>query len=362
MNNLKPMRVVVAEDEYLLSEDITRTLKKMGHHIVGEAVDGKEAVKIVMEKEPDIVLMDIQMPKMDGLEAARQIQSKKPTPIVVLTAHESQDLVDRASESGVSIYLTKPPQTAEIQRAMTMAVARHQDVLELRRLNNALSKEVENRIKIESFLKATLEEKDVLLREIHHRVKNNFAMISSLLNLQARQIENGKAQAAVLQSRDRIHSMALIHEKLYQSGELAKINLLEYLKSLTTEIIQSRQTLETKVAIRCQGDDIITGVEQAIHCGLIINELVTNALKYAFQNSSGLKNTIQVTLERNKADRAMLTVRDNGIGLPKNMDVLETDTLGLKLVWMLAEDQLDGMIEVFRNAGTTFQIDFRIFE
>ncbi len=354
------MRVVVAEDEYLLSEDITRTLKKLGHEIVGEAVDGNEAVALVLEKRPDIVLMDIQMPNMDGLEAARQIQEKMPTPIIVLTAHESQDLVQRASEAGVSIFLTKPPQKSEIQRAMTMAVARHHDVMELRRLNQALKQEIDNRKIIETHLKTTLEEKNVLLREVHHRVNNNFAMISSLLNMQARQIDDKKAQAAVLQSRDRIHSMALIHEKLYQSNNITSINLMEYIRALTLEIDQSHHQSPNNIMIRCDGDEVFVGVEQAIHCGLIINELVTNALKFAFPEPSEGTKFIEVSLHCQSKDRAILKVRDNGIGLPKDMDVLETDTLGIRLVWMLSEDQLDGSVEVVRDNGTTFNIEFQI--
>ncbi len=138
MEKNQKTRVLVAEDDYLVGETIKRALKQIGHDLVGKASDGVEAVEMAASLRPDVVLMDIHMPELDGLEASRQIQEHSPVPVVILTAHESQSLVEKASEVGVGAYLIKPPNPAEIERAITVAVARFDDMMELRRLNTEL--------------------------------------------------------------------------------------------------------------------------------------------------------------------------------------------------------------------------------
>jgi AmiR/NasT family two-component response regulator len=133
-------RILIAEDDYLVCEAIKHALKDLGYEMVGEASDGAEAVEMACTLNPDVVLMDIQMPELDGLEATRQIQSRCPMPVVVLTAHESQELVEKASEVGVSAYLIKPPKQTEIERAIVIALARHEDLMKLRLLNKELEK------------------------------------------------------------------------------------------------------------------------------------------------------------------------------------------------------------------------------
>lgn len=140
MREEKPVRVVIAEDDYLVAEEIKRTLRASRYEIVGEAANGAQAMELVGETRPDVVLMDIKMPQMGGLEASIHIQQQWPTPIVILTAHESKDLLERASEAGAAAYLIKPPNLAEIDRAVTIALARHHDLMELRRLNGDLKK------------------------------------------------------------------------------------------------------------------------------------------------------------------------------------------------------------------------------
>jgi AmiR/NasT family two-component response regulator len=138
MEKNQKTRVLIAEDDYLVGEVIKRALKQIDFELVGKASNGIEAVEMAASLRPDVILMDIQMPKLDGLEAARQIQGQCPIPIVILTAHESRSLVDKASEAGVAAYLTKPPKRAEIERAIIVALARFEDMMELRRLNAEL--------------------------------------------------------------------------------------------------------------------------------------------------------------------------------------------------------------------------------
>lgn len=132
------MRVLIVEDDFLVSEMIYGTLEDIGYTVIGKATNGLQAVQMTRKLEPDVVLMDIQMPQLDGLQAAAQIQKNCPTPVVILTAHTSTELVEKASKVGVGAYLIKPPQTTEVERAITIAVARHRDLMELTRLNTEL--------------------------------------------------------------------------------------------------------------------------------------------------------------------------------------------------------------------------------
>lgn len=139
----KPGRIVIAEDESLVAEMITGMLAELGHTVVGWAVDGVEAIKMTQQLQPTAVLMDIKMPDMDGLEAARRIADSCPTPVVVLTAYETQEMIEQASAARVGAYLTKPPNGQDMQRALTIAVARFTDMQELRRLNDELQAALE---------------------------------------------------------------------------------------------------------------------------------------------------------------------------------------------------------------------------
>lgn len=142
----QPVRLVIAEDDYLVGEEIKRSLRGHNYEVVGEASDGEQAVMLTCELKPDAVLMDIKMPKMDGIAASRLIQEKCPTPIVILSSYESGDHLKEASKSGVGAYLTKPPKAEEIHRAIIIAIARHHDLMEIRHLYQDL-KEANAKIK-----------------------------------------------------------------------------------------------------------------------------------------------------------------------------------------------------------------------
>ncbi|MBU4388645.1 MAG: response regulator [Proteobacteria bacterium] len=138
MKEQKPIRILVAEDDFMVSKSITQTLNDIGYEQVGLASNGEEVVEMTRSLQPDVILMDIKMPKLDGLQAARQIQENSPTPIVILTAYDSQELVKEASKSGVGALLLKPPEAFEIEKAVTIAMARHNDLMELCSLNKEL--------------------------------------------------------------------------------------------------------------------------------------------------------------------------------------------------------------------------------
>jgi PAS domain S-box-containing protein len=212
-------------------------------------------------------------------------------------------------------------------------------------------------IKAEQLIKTSLKEKEVLLREIHHRVKNNLQVISSLLNLQAQYLKNKQDLAMFNESKDRVRSMALIHEKLYQSQNLARIDFAGYIRDLIYRLFRSYEADSGKIDLKMDVKDVSLGVDIAVPCGLIVNELISNCLKHAFPD--GKKGEIRVGLQSINMNEVELKVSDNGVGLPDDFDFRESKSLGMQLVNILAEDQLGGMIELNRTEGTEFKIKFK---
>ena len=218
-----------------------------------------------------------------------------------------------------------------------------------------VSRDITEQKQAQDKLTASLKEKEVLLKEVHHRVKNNLQVISSLLNLQSRHITDKASRAMFKESQSRIRAMALIHEKLYTSEDLAHIDIAEYMQDLTASLF-STYTVRNAIKVNIAITDIFLTITTAIPCGLIINELVTNALKHAFPHQQDGTITISMTPSTN--DSLILTVSDTGIGFPKDIDFRNTTTLGMQLVTSLVE-QLEGTITLDRSEGTRFRIEFR---
>lgn len=219
----------------------------------------------------------------------------------------------------------------------------------------AVITDITERKRIEEATKASLREKDILLREIHHRVKNNLQIIASLLKLQSALIENVEARGMFKMSHDRIRTMALIHEKLYQSKDLARIDFGAYIRSLGTHLLASYGVTPGDVRVATRADHVYLDINTAIPCGLIINELVSNALKHAFPR--GRTGEIQIECHATKDGLHTLQIEDNGIGFPPEVDFQNTETLGLQLVNTLVR-QLEGSITLDTAAGTKYMITF----
>ncbi|MFB2919990.1 MULTISPECIES: histidine kinase dimerization/phosphoacceptor domain -containing protein [Aerosakkonema] len=219
----------------------------------------------------------------------------------------------------------------------------------------AVGIDITDQKQIEQQLKASLKEKELLLKEIHHRVKNNLQIISSLLKLQSECSNDPEIASLLSDSYNRVRSMALIHEKLYQSEGIALIDAGDYITSLANNLVRSYRLLSEFIDLDIKFEPIFFDVDTAIPCGLIINELVCNSLKYAFTNGKAGKISIKIALI--EESKFLLEVYDNGIGLPPNFDLEESKSLGLQLVVNLT-NQLDGDIEVHSEAGTHFKITF----
>lgn len=201
---------------------------------------------------------------------------------------------------------------------------------------------------------ASLREKDVLLREIHHRVKNNMQILSSLIRLQTRRAESKELREVLAESEARIRSMGLLHEKLYQSDSVSSIEVEGYLRSLTNELL--RLNTRKKVDLKLVVHGIQMGLDTALPCGLIVTELVSNSMKYAFPDDRA--GTILVTVSKDAEGEYSLIVWDNGIGVPADFDISKAKSLGLRLVTMLSA-QLNGTLHVSGQRGTRVEIRFK---
>jgi two-component sensor histidine kinase/PAS domain-containing protein len=210
--------------------------------------------------------------------------------------------------------------------------------------------------KAEEQLKSSLKEKSVLLQEVHHRVKNNLQVISSLLNMQARLIEDPAVLKIFEDSRNRIRAMALIHEKIYGADDLSSIRFDDYLKTLTYTLFQSYSTDGKRIQLDIQIEEMSLDIGKAVPVGLITNELISNALKYAFPETN--KGTIQIKLQKVSDRTVALEIKDDGVGLPAELDYRTTDSLGLRLTNLLVR-QLSGTIALIpQDSGTAFRIVF----
>jgi len=220
----------------------------------------------------------------------------------------------------------------------------------------ALQEEIVERKKAEEDLKASVREKELLLREIYHRTKNNMQVIIGFLNLQSANIEDEKVLELLRDTTGRIKAMALVHEKLYQAKNLSMIDLKDYTEDLAGMIVKSHQRRPGAIALRMDMESALMTIDVAIPCGLILYELISNAMKHAFPGER--EGEIRIVLRRRADGETEIGVEDNGVGLPEGMDIRKCDSLGLESVVQLTEHQLRGRVDVHREGSTRFRIRF----
>ena len=215
--------------------------------------------------------------------------------------------------------------------------------------------DVTERKLVEEKRRRSLHEKEVLLQEIHHRVKNNLQVICSLVDLQAGTMPDHALSEAFTEIRDRVRSMSLVHEKLYQSENLAQVNFAEYTESLLYYLCHAHKSVSASIQLKLELQPVLLPIDLAVPCGLMLNELATNSLKHAFRNRS--EGVLSIALRPGPNQQIFLSVKDNGVGLPSGLDWRQTRSMGLQLVQMLV-GQLKGTVTVSANGGTHFQFSF----
>ena len=226
---------------------------------------------------------------------------------------------------------------------------------ELASANRSLQSEISHGQELEKKLRYSLKEKEILLDEIHHRVKNNLQIVSSLLGLNARRFQNEELRATIRDMRHRIHSLSLVHDKLYRSGNLAAVDIGDYFRTLIKQLVGSYAFESERIKVTTDIDKVFFGLDVAVPCALIVNELITNSLKYAFPNNGA--GEIAVKIKRDGDEDFVMEVGDNGAGLPRDVNPDDPDVLGLRIVKVLA-GQLNAKMTIERSAGTVFRFAF----
>ena len=377
------MNVLIVDDQADNRYLLTTLFTKSGHR-VAEAPNGKIALEILAEGGWDLVITDIFMPVMDGYQLCREIRSSerlKHLPLIFYTATYVDDKDEEfALKLGADRFFRKPldlrifmESVRELMeeiaknpgRARPTIQADEKEILKLysERLVNKLEKkmlsleqEVAERKRTEEALRVSLQEKEALLQEVHHRVKNNMQVISSLFNLQAKHTANEECRQILVEGQMRIRTMSLVHEQLYRSFDLSKIDLCGYVQSLATHLLSVYLRDSTRVRMQTDFEELFLDVNSAIPCGLILNELISNAFKHAFPG--GRPGLVRIGLRRKPDDTVEIRVADDGVGLPEGVDFRQGETLGLQIIHLLAE-QLDGALDVDRTKGTAVTLTFR---
>ncbi|MEX1137614.1 MAG: histidine kinase dimerization/phosphoacceptor domain -containing protein [Balneolales bacterium] len=341
MTEQKKLNILHLEDSAYDAEFIHRYLKKAALDFNVNVVDTKKGYQKALKKlKPDLIISDHSMPNFDSGQALELFNLEDlHIPFILVTGAVSEEFAVESLKKGADDYILKS---------------------NLARLPNAIKRSLEEK-KIEKQrdelivkLKASLAEKEVLLNEIHHRVKNNLAIITSLLNLQAGSAKDKKLKSLLKESESRVLSMSMIHEMLYQQDDFSKIAFGPYISKLWDHISNNYKTPGLHVDFKVEAKSIFLEIGTAVPCALIINELLTNSFKHAFKDRE--KGEISIIISKNE-NLLNLVVKDNGIGLPKYVD---PSTLGLSLIHGLAR-QLDGTVSVRRNNGTEFTISIAQF-
>jgi PAS domain S-box-containing protein len=241
----------------------------------------------------------------------------------------------------------------EVWVEIYMDPIRDPDTEEIKELS-CIGFEITEKKRINEHINQSLKEKETLLQEVHHRVKNNLQIISSLLSLQSSYVHDGESLEVLKESQNRIKSMSFIHESLYMNKNFSSVDLREYVKGLSSNLLYSYSLNPEQVDIIMDIDELTLNIDQAIPCGLIINELVSNTFKHAFPE--GNKGELKISV-REKEGRMAILIADNGVGIPKEWKLEDNESLGIQLVYTLTE-QLDGDIEFSGERGTKYLITF----
>jgi two-component sensor histidine kinase/HPt (histidine-containing phosphotransfer) domain-containing protein len=361
-----PRPCILVVDDEPLNIDLVREVFA-GDYRVLFSCEGAAALEMAASKKPDLILLDVMMPEMDGYQVCKLLKSNRQTreiPIVFLTGRNDEKAELKGLEMGAVDYVLKPINASMLKarvsnlvelkwaqsQLLKLAAQKHMErVAEL--LERSTEKEALNK----KILQA-LADKEVLLKEVHHRVKNNLQVICSMLGMQALALQDAAAVSALNDSQSRVRSMAIIHELLYGSDTLSDLDFFEYAGQLLREMALTYGVNSSRVRLRANTTPQRIDLNRAIPCGLILNELISNAFKYAFPE--GREGEVEVSLLPCESG-LRLTVEDNGIGLPEGFEIGETRSLGLRIVQILVK-QLGGQLRIVSDHGTRFEITFPV--
>jgi len=362
---MSQLRVLIVEDSRDDAELILAELKLRGYQTTYKIVETKDAFLEALQELWDVILSDYVLPRFSGIEVIECVRKRDQTiPLILLSGKMGEDIAVSAIKAGASDYLLKDNLTrlaTTIDRELREAENRRQRKRaeeELAEMNKTLEKRVLQRTeelqKAKTQLEVSLHEKEVLLKEVHHRVKNNLQVISSFLRMRNGKITDPYAAHLIQSSQMRIRSMSMVHDLIYHSPNLSHVPFHQYVNKLMAYLITAFTIPEDRLQLKIDIIDVWMDIEHAIPCGLILTELSTNALKYAFQD--GRKGILEISLKPLTNEKLAFIVKDNGIGFPSSMNWKENDSMGLRIVQLLC-NQLDGDVQCQSSSqGTTFSM------
>jgi len=284
----------------------------------------------------DVILLDLGLPDSKGLDSIRKLsQIENKAPVIVLTGLSDETTGLQAVKEGAQDYLVK----GQIDKNLLV-----------RTIQYAIERK-----KAEEKIQSLLKEKELLLKEVHHRIKNNMAIVSGMLMMQAYSMKDKSAISALNDAQSRIHTMSSLYDKLYRSDNFSDISLKDYLGKLIDEIFLSLPD-SSRISVEKHIDDFIISGRISFSLGIIINEILTNIMKYAFKGRD--KGTVIISASNND-HMAMIVLQDDGVGIPENVNIMESTGFGMKLLGMMTE-QIKGNINIERGNGTKFILEFPV--
>lgn len=373
----KAYEILVVDDSIESLQLLTDILMDQGY-MVRPARDPLLALESAVSTPPDLILLDVKMPAMDGFSLCQKLKQDESTAAVpVLFISALQDMGDkvRGFEVGGVDFISKPIQRDEVLARVNVHLTIHYLQMKLKRANTeleqkvadrtkalteaneALKEEIEERKKAEKKIAETLQEREALLREVFHRTKNNMQVISSILHLQSETEKDERLSSLLKESESRIMAMGLVHEKLYQSKSISRIDISEFIKDLASHLKVAYARQGRQISFNFDLAEVPLNIDSAVPCGLILNELLMNAFKHAFPERNSGEIGISFKKDKNKMITCIIT--DNGIGLPEGFDLKKLNTFGLTIAAAIVEKQLKGKIELVDSEGAGFKFTFR---
>jgi two-component sensor histidine kinase/CheY-like chemotaxis protein len=375
-SNARKQTVLAIDDDAKNLALLTEMLKD-GDLSILVAEDSESGIARARYVKPDLILLDVLLPGASGFDTCRRLRQDevtKDTPIIFMTALGETEFKVKGFESGGVDYITKPFQRDEVIarvgvhlriRALTESLKDANESLgrrvaertaELARANEELRADIAERRRTEEALRASLEEKKMLLREVHHRVKNNLQIMASLVSMPLRDINDPAARLLCEDLANRIQVMYNVHELIYSSEDYSSIDIAEYARRIAAFLYQSYRPHFDEVNISIRADSVILGLDQAIPCSLIIDEIMTNSLRHAFPKGTAKRGEIDVELRNLPDSFVELTMGDDGIGMPEG--ITAGDSMGLTLIPLLV-GQLRGEMDLIKGSGTRYRIKFK---
>ncbi len=355
------LRVLQVEDSILDASFTERALAKAGYTLYSERVVTAAEMRAALAKQPwDVIISDYRLPLLDAPAALVLLhESGRDIPFIVVSGAIGEELAVAIMKAGAQDYLLKNDLgrlAPAVERELRDARTRKDRAMVAGALQESEERVQAQRATLERQT-VSLQQRETLLREIHHRVKNNMQVMSSLLSLQARAALNPETRRMLEDNQNRIQSMALLHEILYQSEDLALVDFPKYVLRTVDYLFRSFGVKDRQIRLHTELDQLEIELDDALPFGLLISEVVSNSLKHAFPQGRG--GEVSVFLRQQADTTISLILSDDGIGLPRELDWTTSRSLGLRLVRALAQ-QLRGTLEIRSQGGTEVRLTFQV--